>query len=79
MKGGPGGSNPSIGSKRLAFQPYYVEVKAGAYTVGGKEKEKIVQECPIRGTNIHCIQCISKEGTNKPILILCIGAAEKFG
>ena len=21
-------------------------------------------ECPIRDTNIHCIQCISKEGTS---------------
>ena len=42
-------------------QSYYVEVKAGAYTVGGTAHEKVVEK------------------TNKPVLILCIGSAEKFG
>ena len=70
-KGEPGGSNPSIGSKRLTFQPYYVEVKAGAYTVGGTAHEKIL------GVPFKYEKVVEK--TNKPVLILCIGSAEKFG
>lgn len=52
-------------------QSYYVEVKAGAYTVGGTAHEKIL------GVPFKYEKVVEKK--SKPVLILCIGSAEKFG
>ena len=52
-------------------QSYYVEVKAGAYTVGGTAHEKIL------GVPFKYEKIVEKK--SKPVLILCIGSAEKFG
>ena len=53
------------------LESYYVEIKTGSYTIGGTAHEKIL------GVPYKYQEIVKKTG--KPVLILCIGAAEKFG